>query len=199
MPTPDLRQPDFLAAAHALMPRGAAWSREPGTVLDSVLAAMATRMDAQQGRVVAFGDRESFPAAATELLAEWERSYGLPDECGGEGDSLEQRRAALLARIAESGGQSRAYFIAVAAALGFAVTITEFRPARIGAAAIGDPIYSEGWIFTWRINAPESTVIAARIGLSSIGDPLRSFGNTRLECVIRRIKPAQTTVLFAYS
>jgi uncharacterized protein YmfQ (DUF2313 family) len=197
--TPDLRAPDFLAAYHALMPRGAAWSREPGTVLDAVLSAMAARSEAFQARVVSLGDRESFPPAATELLGEWERSYGLPDECGGAGDSLEQRRAALLARIAETGGQSRAYFIAVAAALGFTVTITEFRPARIGLAAIGDPIQDEPWLFTWRMNAPETTVTPARIGLSAVGDPLQSFGNARLECAIGRIKPAHTTVLFAYS
>lgn len=199
MPTPDLREADFLAALHALLPQGSAWPRAPGTMLDALLGAIADRAAAQHARIRTLADDESFPAAAAEMLADWERAYGLPDGCGGEGDSVAQRRAALLARIAERGGQSRAYFIGVAAALGFDVTIEEIRPARIGVARIGDPIYSEAWIFTWRMNAPATTITPTRIGISRIGDPLRSWGNNRLECVIRRIAPAHTTVLFSYS
>lgn len=199
MPTPDLREADFLAALHALLPQGPAWPREPGTVLDALLGALADRAAAQHARIRTLADEESFPAAASEMLTDWERAYGLPDACGSEGDSTAQRRAALLSRIAERGGQSRAYFIGVAAALGFDVTIEEIRPFRVGVSSVGDPLYGEDWIFTWRMRAPDTTVTPFRVGLSAAGDPLRSWGNARLECVISRIKPAHTTVLFAYS
>lgn len=198
MPTPDLREADFQAALFGLLPQGAAWPREPGTLLDGLILAIAERSAAHHARVGDLADREAFPPSTGELLPDWERAYGLPDECGHAGDGIEARRAALLARIAERGGQSRAYFIAVAAALGFVVTIEEFRPARIGEAAIGDPLHDESWIFTWRMIAPETTVTPARIGLSVVGDALQSWGNARLECVIRRIAPARTTVLFSY-
>lgn len=199
MPTPDLRTEDFLDALHALMPQGPAWPREPGTVQDAVLGALADLAGVQQGRIRDLADAEAFPAAASEMLADWEQAYGLPDGCGSDGDSTAQRRAALLARIAERGGQSRAYFIAVAAALGFTVTIEEIRPFRAGISTAGDPAYGSDWIFTWRMRAPETTVIPFQAGISAAGDPLRSWGNDRLECVIGRIKPAHTTVLFAYS
>lgn len=199
MPTPDLREAEFLAALHDLMPQGAAWPREPGTLMDALLAAIAERAAAQHARIGTLADAESFPAAAAEMLSDWERAYGLPDGCGSEGDSVAQRRAALLARIAERGGQSRAYFIGVAAALGFEVTIEEFRPFRAGAGRAGEPVYGQDWAFVWRVNAPETTVVPFRAGISAAGDPLRSWGNARLECVIRRIAPAHTVVLFSYS
>lgn len=199
MPAPDLRQADFAAALHHLMPPGPAWPREPGTMLDGLLSAMADRAASQHARVVTLADAEAYPAETSEMLPDWERAFGLPDACGHAGDTAAERRAALLARIAERGGQSRAYFIAVAAALGYTVTIDEFRPARIGVATIGTPIYSPEWIFTWRVNAPAETVTDASIGVSVIGDPLRSWGNATLECVIRRIAPARSVVLFGYS
>lgn len=199
MPTPDLRAEDFLEALHALMPQGPAWPREPGTMQAAVLGAMADRAAAQHARIRDLAEAEAFPAATSEMLPDWERAYGLPDGCGSDGDSTGQRRAALLSRIAERGGQSRAYFIEVAAALGFTVTIEEIRPFRAGISVAGDPAYGVEWIFTWRMSAPETTVIPFRAGISAAGDPLRSWGNDRLECVIRRIAPAHTTVLFSYS
>lgn len=199
MPTPDLREAEFLAALHGLMPQGPAWPREPGTLIDAVLHAMADRAAAQHARIGVLANAESYPASTAEMLTDWERAYGLPDGCGSEGDSTAQRRAALLSRIAERGGQSRAYFIGVAAALGFTVTIEECRPFRVGVSRVGDPLYGQGWIFTWRVRAPETTIVPFRVGISRVGDPLRSWGNARLECVIRRIAPAHTTVLFAYS
>lgn len=195
----DFRAPDFLAALQGLLPQGAAWPRDPEAMLTQLLDAMAERLAAVQGRIVTILEAESLPPATAELLPDWERAFGLPDICAAADDSTAARRAALVARVIEQGGQSRAYFIAYAAALGFVVTITEFRPARIGTAAIGDPIYGEDWAHAWRINAPTTTVIESRIGLSAIGDPLRDWGNDRLECALSHVMPAHTNLLFSYS
>lgn len=195
----DFRTPDFLASLQALLPQGAAWPRDPDAVLTQLLDAVAERLAAVQGRIVTLLEAESLPRATAELLPDWERAFGLPDACAAPDDSTAARRAALVARVIEQGGQSRAYFIAYAAALGFTVTITEFRPARIGEAAIGDPIQDAPWAHTWRVNAPETTVIESRIGLSTIGDPLREWGNDRLECALGHVKPEHTNLLFGYS
>jgi uncharacterized protein YmfQ (DUF2313 family) len=198
MPTPDLSEADFLAAYHALMPRGAAWSREPGTVLDAVLSAMADRAADMQARVVTLGDVESYPATATEILAEWERAYGLPDLCVGAGQTLQERRLALVSKIAAGGGQSRAYFIAVAAALGFTITIEEFRPFMFGQSTFGDPLLDVEAAFRWRVIAPEINTIFFRFGQSAFGEPFERASNTALECVLNRLKPAHTTLEFSY-
>lgn len=195
----DFRAPEFLAALQAMLPQGAAWPRDPEAVLTQLLDAVADRLAVVQARIVTVLEVESLPPVTAELLPDWERAFGLPDACAAPDDSTVARRAALVARVIERGGQSRAYFIAYAAALGFTVTITEFRPSRIGEAEIGDPIYDDAWAHTWRINAPATTVIEGRIGLSTIGDPIRDWGNDRLECALSHLKPAQTALLFAYT
>jgi len=111
---------------------------------------------------------------------------------------IEQRRRALLARITARGGQSIAYFREVAAALGYEVTVEEFRPFRFGAGRFGDPLCGEAWAFAWRVRAPETTAQAFRFGRSAFGEPLRAWGNAQLECVLTRIKPAHSVLLFAY-
>lgn len=195
----DFREGDFLAALQALLPQGPAWPRDPDALLTRLLEAVAERLAAVQARTVTLLEAESLPPLAAELLPDWERAFGLPDLCAAPDDGTAARRAALVARIIERGGQSRAYFIAYAAALGFTITITEFKPARIGIATIGTPIQHDDWAHTWRVNALATTVIPSRVGLSAIGDPLREWGNERLECALSHIKPAHTALLFAYT
>lgn len=62
------------------------------------------------------------PLFAQALLADWERVTGLSP---GEHDTYQQRLAAVLAKLAETGGLSRAYFIRLAANLGYTITIEE--------------------------------------------------------------------------
>lgn len=188
----------FAEALLALLPRGAAWPRDPDTVMRRALLGLAASVADQHSRTADLSEHESDPARTLELLALWERAYGLPDACVGERQGIEARRAALLARIASSGGQSRSYFVAVAAALGFTVTIEEFRPFRFGAGRFGDAMRGLPWLFTWRVRAPEQTTRAFRFGASGFGEPLRDWGNAPLECVLRRLAPAHTTVLFGY-
>ncbi|MNJ39675.1 hypothetical protein D3C77_345530 [compost metagenome] len=134
------------------------------------------------------------------MLADWERVAGLPDKCAGTLESTVQgRRNALLAKLTATGGQSKAYFIAIAAALGYEITIEEFRPFRAGRSTAGDVLTNGDWMFTWRVRAPEVTVIPFRAGRSAAGEQLRAWGNDTLECKIRQRSPAHTVVLFAYA
>jgi uncharacterized protein YmfQ (DUF2313 family) len=121
---------------------------------------------------------------------------GLPDSCTGPAVGVEARRRAVVARLTGRGGQSRAYYIGVAAALGFVIEIEEFEPHTVEHSC-EHPVYDEGWRFAWRVNA--TTVPIGE--LTAEGDcetPLRWWGNELLECAIRARMPAQTTVLFGY-
>lgn len=189
---------DFAAALHALLPRGVAWPREPGTVQAQLVAGLAEVVAMLHARAVVLLEVEADPARTVELLAAWERAYGLPDPCVGEVQTIQQRRASLLGRIAGAGGQSRAYYIAVAAAIGFDVTVEEFVPFRAGTGRAGMPCSDNTWQFTWLIRAPAETPRQFRAGQSAAGDPLQVWGNDALECVLGRLKPAHTTLLFAY-
>ena len=187
----------FLETAQALLPHGRAWPRDPDAVLTLYWWAVAEEWARVASRDADLLD-EAFPGTALELLPDWERFLGLPDPCRGESETLQERRQAVVSKIRAQGGQSRAYFVEVAAALGFEITITEYEPFRAGLSVAGDPITNGPWAFAWRVNAPETTVVSFKAGQSTAGEPLRAWGNDPLECEIERLKPAHTEVIFAY-
>lgn len=183
----------------ALLPPGQAFPRDTGSSMDDLLGAMAQELARIDGRGEAL-ILEANPQTANELLADWERVAGLPDKCAGTlEETVQGRRNALLAKLSSTGGQSPAYFIEVAAALGYTVTITEFRPFRAGLSEAGDALTNGDWVFYWQVNAPATTVIQFRASQSAAGDPLAAWGNDALECKLNQLKPAHTGVLFAYA
>lgn len=181
-----------------LLPSGAAFVREPGTNLEQLLLGLAVEFS----RVEARADQlavEVNPLNSVELLPDWERAAGLPDKCSGQLETtLQGRRNAVIAKLASTGGQSVQYFIEVAAALGYTITITEFRPFQVGRSRVGEALTNGPWQFAWQINAPGVTVVSFRVGLSAVGEALRTWGNDTLECKIRQIAPAHTIPIFSY-
>lgn len=181
----------------ALLPPGNAFPRDPGNNIEKLLDGMAqelARLDGRAQKLV----REANPMTTSELLLDWERVAGLPDNCSGTlANTLQGRINALVSKVASVGGQTKQYFIDVAAALGYTVTITEYFAFVAGSHA-GDAVSNDDWAFTWRMNAPETTVISFRAGRSASGEPLRTWGNDELECKINQLKPAHTHVIYSY-
>ena len=187
---------DYLQHLQALLPQGPAWPRDADADLTDLLRAFAdefARLDAKAERVLDEEDART----TSELLADWERVAGLPDPCTGLLDSISGRRAALVARLTNLGGQSRQFFIDLAAALGYSITITEFRPFTVQS-DVNDPLCGIQWIFVWQVNAAQNTVRKFAVN-SQVSEALASWGNTLLECAISRLKPAHTKVQFAYT
>lgn len=189
---------EYRDALAALLPTGAAWPRDPDAVLMQFLASLAVefeRIDARAAQLLS----ETDPAATTELLSDWERVVGLPDPCVTQAQTIAQRRQALEGRMTAVGGQSRRFFIELAARLGYSVTIDEFRSAAEATAA-GISFTGDEWAHTWRVNVPTSVAITYfRVGSGAVGEPLRAWSNEVLECQFNRYKPAHTRVLFAYA
>ncbi|EFH09379.1 YmfQ family protein [Pseudoroseomonas cervicalis] len=190
---------DYRAALLALLPRGVIWRRDAGSDQGRVASGLATGVARLHARALAVL-ADAFPATALELLPDWEETLGLPDQCStGDGaGSLQQRRAQVVARLTAQGGQSVPYFIGVAAALGYQITIEEFAPARAGSLRAGQPLCGEAWANAWRVRAPQTTVVRFRAGQSQAGDALATWGNASLECTLRQLVPAHTVVLFSY-
>lgn len=192
-----LSDQNYAAQLADLLPMGAAWPREPGSALASVIAGLA----AEFARVDTRGDSlldEADPRVCYELLTEWERTAGLPDECTVAGGSIAARRDALLSRLTGTGGQTRAYFIGLAAAMGYpGATITEFRPFNCQGAC-DDSLDPDPWRFVWRLNLPAAANVRRMTVGSACDEALAEWGDATLECVINRLKPAHTAVLFAY-
>lgn len=182
----------------ALLPPGRAFPRERGTTLDALLDAMAQELARLDGRAERLAS-DAVPSSTAELLTDWERTAGLPDNCSGLlSETLQGRRGDVVSKLTGRGGQSPAYFIALANAIGFDVKIDEFRPFRAGSSRAGDSLTNGDWRFTWRIRAPEVTVRRFRAGISAAGERLATWGNAGLECRIRQYAPAHTNLIIAY-
>lgn len=196
-PFAELTQPDFQSGVQGLLPTGRAWPRAPDALLTSFLAARADALfRVHQSQVLLL--TESDPAQTTLILPDWELDYGLPDPCTPPGATLQQRRMALLAKIGGQGGQSIAYFVSVAAALGVAITITEFRPFRSSVNASQDRADQADADFLWQVAAPSINVIPFRSSVSASGENLRMIDDTSLACRLTALKPAHTDLLFTY-
>jgi len=70
----------YLSQLIGLLPPGDALAREPGSRLEQLLSVPAAELARVDGRVEALL-LESDPARTMEMLADWERALGLPDEC----------------------------------------------------------------------------------------------------------------------
>ena len=189
---------EYREALAGLLPTGLAWPRDPQSTLQRVLASLAVeleRIDMRAAQLLA----ETDPATTSELLPDWERVVGLPDPCVTTEQTVAERRQALEGRLTSVGGQSRRFFIELAARLGYSITIDEF--ASSGAAtAAGIPFTGDGWAHTWRVNVPTTVAVTPfRVGAGSVGEPLRVWSNEVIECQFNRYKPAHTVVLFAYA
>lgn len=186
-----------------LLPSGAAWSFPADGTFAGLLAGMAeefARIDARGVDLV----EEADPRTAQELLDDWERVAGLPDACTGAPDSTAERQAALHQKLTSTGGQNRAYFVDLAAKIGYSIEIEEHRPCAIGVPC-ETPIYGEDWAFAWTVHVmpPDGWYDSSmQIAAAKIGDPvgirIRGWGSLDLECVISRERPGHTLVLFSY-
>jgi len=180
MGAPVFTAQNFVTALQNLLPRGRAWPRDADALFTKVLAGLAptyARIAARDNQLIV----EGLPSTTTELLPEWEESLGLPDPCAGAAPTIDARRAQVVARFSNDGGQSAAFFIAYALTLGYAITITVYRPYTFGM-PFGLPMWGDAYAFAWTVNAP-----------------LAAEANDVLECEFQRLKPANTVVNFIYS
>lgn len=191
---------DFLAGFLNLLPDGPVWPKTPAEGSDAPVVAQVSRaLIKGYTRNAASGQgllKDAFPVAPVMLLQEWEATLGLPDPCAGESPSIQVRQQQVAARFVASGGQSRAYFIKVAAALGYDITITPQAPSRFGR-AFGAPFGGTDWAFTWQVNYPQFTITPLAFG-SQFGQPFATWGNTVLQCELNRLKPAHTIIIWNY-
>lgn len=90
---------------------------------------------------------EIFPSTATATLERWEDLYEL-----GHTGTLEYRHYVLLAEINRESGIAERHYKALAASIGFTITIVKPpRMFRAGLSRAGFPIYDEDEQYTWTV------------------------------------------------
>lgn len=189
-----LGEADFRAALQALLPRGAAWPRHEDAVLTRFLGALAARHAALHARTGGLSERESFPPLTAELIGDWERALGLPDECSADLTLLEQRRAAVVARLTERLAPTPATIEAVSLAFGVRVSVVEFGFYNCEMDC-EQPITDEAWAHAFQVWGSGRVVTDATCE-DDCERPLRAWSTLPHECAVRRLAPAHTVPLF---
>ena len=186
----------FAQALAYLLPQGAAWPREPGSVLMRVLQGMAGMFE----QLHAYTQRAAFewmPHATRTRLEEWEEATGLPDPCFGPLQAFEARRSRLLARLR---GPSAFYFDSSPAApgsieavclnLGLVAQVRYNAPFRCGRDRVGHRVGQlDGKLYV--LIQAWNTVF--RVGRQRVGQRLieRPAALAELVCALTRYVPAR--------
>jgi uncharacterized protein YmfQ (DUF2313 family) len=169
-----------------LLPRGAAWLLAVGSSVSKVLLGIAqelVRIDGRGRDLV----NEADPRTATETLAEWERALGLPDSCIiSIPATTAERRVAITQKFIKRGGQTPAYFVALALACGYVATVYDTYGSTVLRSGFlcGSPCVGIDWAFAFRLDVQPPAGPA--------------LSHPELECIIRRVAPAHTIVIFNY-
>lgn len=222
---PEITPHDHAAYVHqyfARLPTGPVWPRRLGTTLHKLVTGVTAVAARFAARAAYFVHVEAFPPRANELLTDWERVLGLPEPCLGVDVAdltIAERQAAIGEKLARRpGAQDRYYMRARAAALGYDVTITEYRPAQCALTQCGFQQSSEAGgkllidgagcgtpaiRFVWRVTIAEPRLTWFAVGAGGgrcALDPLLTIARADdLECVLEKIKPAHTKLIFDYT
>lgn len=191
---------EYLATLQELLPAGDAWPRDDDATLTKVLGGIAPSLARAHNRALELVE-EADPRTTREMIGDWERCCGLPDECTpANATTLQERRAAVVAKLTHRGGQDGAYFLGLAEGLGYAVTIEEFRPFVCGLGRCGDRLNGGHEVrYNWRVRILEPRVTWFRTGASAPPDRLGKIDYAEdLECILNRLKPAHTQLVCAY-
>ena len=173
----------YTALLKRLCPPGEIWRRnfDPDRRFSKLLAGLAQPLHIAHNTGAGLIS-EMDPRYTSLLLVAWERVAGLPDPLAPIPATLPARRLALHAKLTAVGSQTPVYYIAVAANLGVAITITE------------PGLTNVAWAHHWLVYAP-SEVIILEVG-EEVGLPLATYTNkaVQLWALFQKIKPSHTIV-----
>jgi len=186
----------FLLASH--LPQGKVWeqARNPDSNLGKLVRALGVEYYRCQ---VLFENlyNEMDINQANEILAEWEKSVGIPCLCFADTVTLADRREQVLQKFSNFGGvQTAADFVRVAAVFGHDITVLSGRD--VGTFPLGFPL-----VFFATDKEMAHTVFIIINGDLSGGDtfplpfplPFSSGVKDFLQCIFDMLAPANVKVL----
>ena len=183
---------------HALLPAGRAWPEEADTTLDALVRAMAAQV-AEVDRSAANLLTEILPNTTFNLLPEWERVLGLPDDCSDLGSDVTTRRASVLALLVTQPTFHPDDYAEIAERYGVTITVDDLNQTRAEAVP-GLDTGNGRWRFVWFIDIPASADNRTWRVTSRVNERLTTFSrNTELECRLRKAAPAHTQLQIGYS
>jgi len=192
-----------------LLPVGRLWQPRRQPVFDATLESIAVELCRVEDRVNDLLD-EADPRNADELLEDWLRLVGLPDECTPEGLTTIQLRDQMVEKYTNVGGLSKTFYEAVGLKLGYTIVVDNYFNFRVGFSTCGEaltnyfddrleagevigvPLRQHGWRFVFNVTAPIVQDEVMEAG-DPIGQPLHFYDNELVRCTIQKLKPAHTS------
>lgn len=175
---------DYINLLAAFLPPGPAWSIKDPSIAGTVpsLLAVHKRADALM--------LELDPRTTTELIGRWETIAGLPDECVPVGvQTLRQRQQRLDAKLNLAGGINPDFYLGQLEAIGvIGATITQYDQSVGGA----------DWRYYWQVNMPYEVQITDMTCMDNCMSAIRWWGDTIAECILEKLCPSHTYVVFNY-
>lgn len=202
---------DYLHLLLSLLPPGQIANDEDSNFA-KILAPVATefaRIDARARKLI----DEADPRTTIELFEEWFSFAGLPDPCTPSDQTFGERRDALIAKLKSFGNPSRPFFKAIADNLGYDIVISEYRAMGFGNWGFGaNEVYDEhgryyigahelndNHQYYWVVHVYGAKYTRFAFGRSGFGDPMLHIRTAEdLECIMRRLKPADSHLTFIY-
>lgn len=137
----------------------------------------------------------------TDFISEWESALGIPDECFPGTGSIDIRRQHILIKLASLGVSTAKGFVDLAALFGFKALVPS--GATYGVFPLGFPIaffqYPQDARFTLYVFL-DSAVVPEVFPFETTKFPIPFFSNVSniVECLIRKLAPANVNVIFQY-
>jgi len=167
-------------------PRIAAELRAEGATLDHIDTSAIVVHDAVT------------PLHTLALLTDWERVCGLTPEVG---TIYAQRLDSVIAKLRETGGLSIAYFVSLAARLGYDITITEFEAFYVDYSHVDADVLYEAdahWVWHVYVQGGNARTYPFYVDSACVDEPLLSVNDPTIEAVFNDLKPAHTFAVFDY-
>lgn len=177
----------------SLLPPGRAFPLFIGSEFMKLLSAFGAELDRLELRARDLRE-EADPRTTSEMLPDWERVLEI-----AAAGSFTQRERTAAALLAMRGGQSAAYLVRVARAIGYNATVTEypdFEPPPL----LGQELTEEQKKFCFQVTVQDASTFSFTVGMK-IGQPLRIYGvdSVDLKTMIAALKPAHTHAVLAFT
>ena len=181
------------------LPIGGIWDafRVDGTIARKIIESVSQEFFAAQQQIYELCS-ELDPATTENLISEWLRSVGLPNECNQEGDTLQEQRDQVSLLLSGQVALTEQDFIDIAAFFGVNIEIELGTCKGSYVYCYPKTFYSSSAQFTWIVHFPDI--------IPSCGFPYsfayafepNCFVRSIVECIIRLLNPAFTVVEFSY-
>lgn len=189
----NLTQVDYLDAALKLLPVGLAWNRHPSSNLGKILAIRAEQLS-QVNETAHQLVQERMLNNTFLLLEDWEAFYGLP-ECT-EINTIEARRAALIAKDNEVGSFNKHYLEELAEHNRYRINVVSHYPHHCERSCVY-PLYPQE--NAWKVFVyTQSRHIRNMTCLEDVTRELVMIERSKIECFLKRLCYAHLELVFVY-